>query len=721
MKTENNTPSNSLVEVTIIQHNKSDQHDNPHKILANKIPLQLESNSTNSESASQKRRNWFKRVITKPNGVSSQAYLKTTTELYKKSYLKYTQESLDRYYKQKNKKPRKNFVTILPDEIPIDTDYQKGYRRVSPEKKTPIQKKKTALNPLKKETVGLARKFSDVFLPSKRSDKKKAMKSALTALKNEVDITKVKEDHDKGQIKDKTPNRVPKRNFGKIVDNILGGIMETSKNNEIGKSKANTLPFPYQKYFEPVSKPKVKPLPKKKKMRTRKKLTNSHSDTCCVNFKEEFSGPKLKKSNSTSNCKEKKLSNRTPSYNSGDLKRSQTGTEKLKRSKKRHRRNEKGDVLTQSSSNDKIVRGGQRKKPSIHSQNSMIEWNGQKIRVNKEIKTRIEMIIVNELQNLALKEGMECDVTPLPSTDTGSNSAHSIEKVSSFVCELDISDKKIKKLIKNKKSSEKKINVNKSSHVDDLNSCQEGKIENKVEIFYKEEMKSVIKSVPKEISQENVVIESQNISINPGTSNTEPITNMSPTDGTPDDNKMEITYVNKRANNWSDESTSFKFRSLGKKLPGGEIETFASKDTVFTFGEENKPSDKAVSTGFVKKIDSNDSTWKNFSNARTASSGQLVNLAVSTTKSTIIFSSTTTHEYATSIEIELDIKDLESLLKEAKQKQQSGKVLVNARCNQENKQKKAIKLSGKNSPSYTERLLKDASQKLAKYTKTVRK
>lgn len=740
MKTANHTPTNSMVEVTIIQHNKKGEVTKSNKFTKTNPKQTAPTNSYTKESASQKRRNWFQRVISRQNDQSQniQNTNKVTDDLSKKAGGSgfYLDQKLvcNNNIKSTNKHPRSNFIKVLPEKIPIRGDFTKGYRRVSPEKKTPrvpmkFQSPRAVKTVTRKKSV--VKKLSEIFLPTKKSNKNKTVKTVLTALKNEVDSIKVQTGKEnEGNKKNK---RAPVHNLGKLVGNILDDMMDTSNNASSNEIKDNSLPLKYQHFFEPVSNIKKTEL-KKRTTLTKKRMVQSHSDTCCVHYKCDSSDIIIKTSNSVSDWQAQTDSNnQIKSSEKGDSTKL-TSTKKYKDEnktrKKGHKKHAKGDATNQY--DNKVAKKRPHKNSkTVETKKSIIEWNGQSLHINKEIKTKIEMLIVNELQNLALKEGMECNVIPLHSSESCNDQP--VEKMSSFICELDISDNKLNKTTKSKQQSQIKPNPNQTPLRLFKKEHTISKLKQKHKIPTNKDLETKIlqplKTDTHIISLDKNLKKSASIksglTYSKGTTNGD-IASMKTGNY---NNDVQVTYLNMNIKNWSTESTTLKFKSPETSVPTRHNSTVEySESPIFMFGEENYTYQKAISSGFIKKIDSNDSTWKSgWLEAMDKEcsdekfSKQLV--TVKNTKSTVRYSSATSNEYQSSIEIELDIRDLELILKEAKQKQKADKVLVSATCRpkQENKKPKNIRFTGKNSPSYTNQLLASAAEKLETYLRRKKK
>lgn len=742
MKTENHTPSNSMVEVTIIQHNKKGEGTKNKKPVSVN-PEKTVTSSITSESASQKRRNWFQRVISrqidqKPNNPSKPT--KQVTDSLSKnigSSAFHLDQKLvhNNNVKSTNQHPRSNFINVLPEKIPISNDFKKGYRRVSPEKKTPrapmefrsSQVEKT-VETKKKSAV---KKLSEIFLPTKKSNKNKAVRTALTALKNEVDNIKLKTA--KENEGDNKPKRAPVHNLGKLVGNILDDMMDTPLNNASNNEIQNqSLPLKYQNFFEPVSKSNIKRTElnnhKKRTTIVTRNVVQSHSDTCCLHYKYDSSGLNIKTSNSVSDWRAQTDSTNpfksTEKGDSTEITSTKKYKDEKKNYKKSYKKHAKGDATTQFVNNKVAKKRSHKNSKTIGTKKSIIEWNGQTVQVNKEIKTKIEMLIVNELQNLALKEGMECDVIPLHWSESCNDPP--VEKMSSFICELDISDKKTKKHTKSKQSSETKPD----SYQKPSRLLKKDQPTSKLKQTHKvPRNKDLGTSVLQPLKKDTHIISF-------GENLKEPLTigsDLTLSKGTNDgdimswekgdcNNDVKITYVNMNVKNWSTESNTLKFQSPDTFIPTRhDSKVECGESPIFKFGEENYFYQKAISSGFIKRIDSNDTTWKNGWLEATEKECLAKNLSkqlvtVTNTKSNVRFSSATSNEYQSSIEIELDIKDLELVLKEAKQKQKADKILVNAKCKRENnKKQRNIRFTGKNSPSYTNQLLTSAAEILEKY------
>lgn len=741
MKTENHTPTNSMVEVTIIQHNKKEEATKNNKFTNPKQTAP--KNSYTSESASQKRRNWFQRVISRQND-QSQNIQNTTNKHFTDNFSKnngcsgfYLDQKLicNNNITSTDKHPRSNFIKVLPEKIPICGDFTKGYRRVSPEKKTPrvplkIQSPRAVKTVTRKKSV--VKKLSKIFLPTKKSNKNKAVKTVLTALKNEVDSIKVQTGKEnEGNKKNK---RAPVHNFGKLVGNILDDMMDTSNNASSNEIKDNSLPLKYQHFFEPVSNIKKTELNphKKRTTLTKKRVVQSHSDTCCIHYKFDSSDINIKSSNSVSNWQAQTDSNnQIKSLEKGDS-TELTSTKKYKDAnknrKKSHKKHAKGDATNQY--DNKVGKNRLHKNSKrVETKKSIIEWNGQSVHVNKEIKTKIEMLIVNELQNLALKEGMECNVIPLHSSESCNDQP--VEKMSSFICELDISDKKLNKTTKSKQFLETKPNSNQTLSKMFKKDQATSKLKRKHKIPTNKDLETKILQPLKtdthiislDTNLKKTVSIKSGLTFSKGTTNGD-FASMKTVDY---NNDVQVTYLNMNTKNWSTESTTLKFKSPENSVfTRHDSKVEYSELPIFMFGEENYTYQKAISSGFIKKIDSNDSTWKSgwleaMDNecSEEKFSKQLVTMK--NTKSTVRYSSATSNEHHSSIEIELDIKDLELILKEAKQKQKADKVLVSAKCRRENKKPKNIRFTGKNSPSYTNHLLASAAEKLEKYVRRKKK
>lgn len=742
MKTENHTPTNSMVEVTIIQHNKKGEVTMNNKFTKTNPKQTAPTNSYTSESASQKRRNWFQRVISRQND-QSQNIQNSTNKHVTNNVSKNTGSSgfyLDQKLicnnniKSTNKHPRSNFIKVLPEKIPISGDFTKGYRRVSPEKKTPrvpmkFQSPRVVKTVTRKKSV--VKKLSEIFLPTKKSNKNKAVKTVLTALKNEVDSIKVQNrKENEGNKKNK---RAPVHNLGKLVGNILDDMMDTSNNPSSNEIKDNShKPLKYQHFFEPVSNIKKTELNphKKRTTLTKKRVVQSHSDTCCIHYKCDSSDINIKTSDSVSDWQAQTDSNnQIKSSEKGDsteLTSTKTYKDENKNCKKSHKKHAKGDATNQY--DNKVAKKRLHKNSKrIETKKSIIEWNGQSLHVNKEIKTKIEMLIVNELQNLALKEGMECNVIPLHSSESCNDQP--VEKMSLFICELDISDKKLNKTTKGKQLSERKPNPNQTPSRLFKKNQTTYKLKRKHKIPTNKDLETKILQPLK--TDTHIISLDKNlkksVSIKSGLTFIKGTTNgdMASMKTRDYNNDVQVTYVNTNIKNWSTESTTVKFKSPAETFVATrhDSKVECSETPIFMFGEEeNHTYQKAISSGFIKKIDSNDSTWKSgwleaMDNecSEEKFSKQLV--TVKNTNSTVRYSSATSNEYQSSIEIELDIKDLELILKEAKQKQKADKVLVSAKCRpkQENKKPKNIRFTGKNSPSYTNQVLASAAEKLETY------
>uniref|UniRef100_A0A1B6KEW0 Uncharacterized protein n=1 Tax=Graphocephala atropunctata TaxID=36148 RepID=A0A1B6KEW0_9HEMI len=733
MRTKNNTPTNSLIEVTIIQHNKNKEQEalghEAARYLTNKMPFEVTVQKSESESPSEKRRNWFHRVIARPydenikttHGVEQNIEENPIRQLHKNC----------KQNESKRKNPRSNFVTILPEKTPLSFPYTKGYQRVSPSQ--PKQNKPWNLVTPRK--VSLVKKLSNMFLPTRNASKSQVVQTALTALKKEVDSMKLVIDKDGTHQNVTQMKKATAQNLGKLVSNILGDAME--KSDEVNRSKytyedrANTLPVKCQNGFERVVKSKdtniTQDLNNKKLPLKLKMITESHSDTCCLKPIYTTSEPSLQTSVSLSDCRSM-VGGKSPPETLviGDFKHTSTKGRHNKPSREtKHERGQKRDAKGDAENLEKKETPNNKHKKSLRSRKSVVNWGGHIIQVNKKKKTRIEHLIVKELQNLALKEGMECDVLPLPSTDNGIKHINTVAKISSFICEIDVSDKAFEKEMRKRKSLNKKLNrpiheslerincfyTKNNGHTTKKHKATKLKRTRKEDRVTRTGCKRLHQNLPglnnmQEMNKNNAITKEQKSNRDLEKSKAIYVDNR-------EDNEVMVTYLNKNVKNWSAESTNVHFESPKMRYSQNTETTSTEVQTDKKYNIRS-----VVSSGFVKVIKSDDSTWHKYLREQDESgSGNSTQImTVTSTETAIKFHSETSNELEKNIELEVDINDLESILKEAKRKQTTDRYVINAKWNQGNKKrKKVVRMTGKNSPEYTNNLLSNAVKKLEDY------
>ncbi|XP_046672347.1 uncharacterized protein LOC124362151 [Homalodisca vitripennis] len=735
MRTKDNTPTNSLVEVTIIQHNKSKEQaaqDCDSRKCPPDIPFQAQMKNSRSESPSEKRRNWFQRVITKPNCENIKKFESVEHKIQENPI-----NHLKKNYKQNEDTNnsiniRSNFVTILPEASPLSIHYTKGYQRVSPSHFT----KDKARNVMTPRKDSLAKKLSNIFLPTRNADKNHVVQTALTALKKEVDNMKLVIDKDKNNQTGMQSKKAPVHNLGKLVSNILVDAMENFGETNKSEGEADTLPVQYQSYFEPVIKPNDKQLVKtfnesKPKLKV-KMIAESHSDTCCLKPIYTTS-PSLQTSISMSDCRSLQEAKSPPETLDiiGDSTNIPSGDRHNKSIREnKYSRDQQKDAKGDASNIGKKDIPYKKKKKSTRTKKSVVNWGGHIIQVNKKKKSRIEHLIVKELQNLALKEGMECDVMPLPPIDNDIEQISAVGKISSFICELDVSDQAFEKEIKKLKPTDKTLH---RPFQQSLERIQRFYTNNKGHITKQPVAK--LKRTKKEKRLTSAITdcyESCNYSFEVNAENfsqkktSDTLTKQLRTNiakgkseatylNATEDNEVKVTYLNKNVKNWSAESNNIRFEK-----PTMECSRNSKTTSTETQTNKNNNINSVVSTGFVKVIKSDDSTWHRYLREQDESGSGLSTqvMTVTSTETAIKFHSGASNDFETNIELEVDIKDLELILKEAKKKQTTDRYVINAKWNEGNKKrKKNIRITGKNSPAYTNRLLSNAARKLENYVK----
>uniref|UniRef100_A0A1B6EVT7 Uncharacterized protein n=1 Tax=Cuerna arida TaxID=1464854 RepID=A0A1B6EVT7_9HEMI len=731
MRTKNNTPTNSLVEVTIIQHNKIKEQavqDCNSRKCSPDMPFQIQLQQSGSESPSEKRRNWFQRVITKPN-YENKKVDSIEHKIQKKPTIHLNKRCKQNENMNNSINTRSNFVTILPEACPLSIHYTKGYQRVSP---SHLSKDK-ARNFMTPRKDSLAKKLSNIFLPTRNANKSHVVQTALTALKKEVDNMKLVIDKDRNNQSGTQCKKAPVHNLGKLVSNILVDAMDNFDEAIKSEDENNTLPVQYQSYFEPVLKLNDEQLEKtfnasKPKLKV-KMIADSHSDTCCLKPIYTTS-PSLQTSISMSDCRSLKEAKSPPkTLDIGDSTNIPSGDRHDKSIREnKYPRDQQKDAKGDTSDIGKKDISHKKNKKSTRTKKSVVNWGGHIIQVNKKKKSRIEHLIVKELQNLALKEGMECDVMPLPPNDIKQISA--VGKISSFICELDVSDKAFEKEIKKRKSIDKTLQRPFQMSLERIQrfyTNSKGLVTKqpvaKLKRTKKEKRLTPAITGCNELCNYSFEVNVENFSQRK-TSDT--LTEQLGTNtakekseamylNVTEDNEVKVTYLNKNVKNWSAESNNIRFENP-------TMECSQNRKTTSTKTQTDKKNNinSVVSKGFVKVIKSDDSTWHRYLREQDESGSGLSTqvMTVTSTETAIKFHSGASNNFETNIELEVDIKDLELILKEAKKKQTTDRYVINAKWNQGNKKrKKNIRMTGKNSPAYTNRLLSNAAKKLENYVK----
>lgn len=723
-----NSPANSLVEVTIIQHNK----DGSSKINQTQDRMLFkidDDNSTKKESAPQKHQSWFRKVTSKEyimnkssignkeGGGENMLKIKTK-QLHKPLFCPVASKKFEDLNNTGIQNAKGNLENIKPGET-IDQNmknYQKSSKTESSGKPKAVYRTKEVLNTQEKlnKPNYIVNKISSIFLSSKPS-KSEVVEKNVRMLQNEIGKMKIATNNKK--YNKKKTDEIPTVKLGKMVNNILFDVME-SKDGEEKNNTELSLPLNYQSFFEPAKKmnKKEKKSTKKKTKLSINKLYRSHSDTCCVRPLRSEMEVKVKSSNSISECTSC-MDRTTPSRDecAGDTKQ-----RKKKRKKSKYR--EYSQYCTMNVKADGKETIGKDyptnipHKRTIFSKTSLIQWNGRNVKVSKDLKTRIEMLIVNELENVPLKEGMHCDIVSLSSTDETWKSSDTGDKMSSFVCELDISDRNVKKILKRKKSLHSKVSIHSQEIIKfEGYDCVDSRRVGTIASIGTQTLPIVRKLTSKycKDTNEDQIVEKE-VQILQRTDNRSLIPDPSNVKW----NNVEIKYMNKNTKNWDTESQTvnvYTFNTIGNR------QNKLTEDIDHSKNQNNR----FTSTGFIKVIKSDDSTWKktNTQGRIQTFSQEWLETSQNFTDSSITrkSSSKTSTDLEKTIEIELDIKDLERILNEAKQQNNVDKVLIEAKCASPLQKLKCVRPVGKNRPSYTNLLLTNAAKKLEKLTKMKRK
>lgn len=702
LKSESNTPTNSLVEVTILQHNNKKDYKNKTnsiQLYSNNMQLKNEINCSSSESLSLKQRNWFKKIVNSQSQENNVSYEKCTKNKtitnennqdfngYEMVHIVASNESMKTDYNH-----RKNFITGLSEEILANSIT-----------KCP---KPNNINNISTNGSSLIKTLSNVFLPTK-----KVQKCAEPAALN-CGVNNIKHKSEKNTVfsNTKVKRKGTVHNLGKLVSNISVDKMECSHSKKYQSVQ-------YKCYFEPIITTSRNYNNFSKTTTTLKNITGSYSDTCIEYSTEETLN--AKQNNSMNACHDINQSiepaNEFQNIAMGD---SSPNHKNINRYREKflpqsQRKNGRGDEIPhhRHKLENKLFIYEEQDKP-LYKENSTIYWNGETIEINKEIKKRIEMLIFNELQNVALKEGMECDVTTLSSTGESVDYTKKVEKVSSFICELDISDTKINKTMKNRKSLERKYKMKQSQ-------CRQKKRMSK-------HIKSKCRFESKETDQ-TTPMSSSNVD---NSTNKKSKTNSFKAHHSGKNNQKKTLNL---INNAQDSTTYAEVKYLNLKYSSSESHNVALKSAVESelriksinnvfIERKSNSEEKIFAKGFVKKIESNDPAWKDFLCNKTLSVKRSREYKIKTSSNMLQYNSVTSKECGNKIEIELNVQDLELLLKEAKDKYKASKIFLSSKCNncKNDKYKRAKRFNGKNSPSYTNFLLTKAAKKLEKYAKVKR-
>lgn len=676
-------PKHSIVEVTIIQHQVPPKTPVTKPMtgdrLSKRLPFRLLPNNSESETGSAKRRKWFERVI----------YNKT---------VRYDVQN-DTNMRGDNKT---NFSTIKYlntkwCETNIDkTNYEMDrVHRVKQRRKLRNKGRQFQYEPLSKG-----------FLPASKANKSKEVEKAFSELKEKVDH--LIEGNKQNSNLSKKKGRIP--SLGKLVSNILVGFIEkaNSNMNSLKNSGRNTPVINRHGYnihrrgqfcrimnddATKVHQNKITQILKPRNLRDMSKMElniksprketvlnqNEKQHDCGLTYRYDdmYTSKKLHGSYKHSVTKVKKKEQMNDNVvvnqtlqNKTEPKLQSTSSDQSWILKIEKKKKGKKNVDEIGINNQKVSILNSKKEKKTSDENW--SFDGKSLKLGNELKRKIETLIVNELQNLALKEGMECDISPIVSENNlNYDLKNSVSEVQSFLCEIDLNDNlKCNTNIGEMKKGENNV-INQKLCKEVTNTPRQC-FDNEISVFTDDGKSNKLNTIDEQ-----------------------------------EEKKFEITYFNSAVESWSRESASISPRTVVLNQPKIINNISSSKK------------------GFIKELNSDDTIWKNtnFVDKSDTNSSQLITETGPSKTSTANQISDTTNEYCSNIEIELDVKDLEHILEQARANSFNDKFLINATRNKKKRRKHkphSINKS-KNTSSYTDTVLSEAAKKLENHLKTKEK